>query len=282
MSLADLRRRVSTQRTRLLRSEGRLAGLSEEKAKLEVQIAKIESAQEVTREAIKLVQAATEARRAELKDRVEGLVTNGLAAVFGPGRYEFGFDVSLKGDRFGMIPLIRSPFYEKVLETEVAGGHGGGVSDVVSFILRVVLLALSRPKLAQVMVLDEFARNVSRNRLRNLAGLIKELSQSAGIQFILITHKPELLDAADVVYEAELLPEGATQFTLTYDSRDDAYQAGTPEGAGVRRERDNDLDGEDVTGAHNDAESIESETTDVLARRQRTQGRRRPDRKKKR
>jgi len=172
--------------------------------------------------AAELVQAATETRRQELKDRVESLVTRGLRAVFGRNDYEFAFDVSLSRSMIGVVPVLRSEFEGDMIETAITEGHGGGIADVVSFVLRVVVLSLTRPRLAPVMVLDESFRHVSPDCLRGVATLLRELNQSAGIQFILVTHKPELLDAADVIYRAEL-KRGRTVFHLEHHLRDDAY-----------------------------------------------------------
>jgi len=173
--------------------------------------------------ALEVIQVAIKARRQEIKDRVEILVTKGLRAVFGRDDYEFIFKVTLKGSRVGLVPTLRSKFGDETLEVKIYDSHGGGVSDVVSFILRVVVLTLFRPKLSPLMVLDESFRHVSPEYLRGVAVLMEELARSTGIQFILVTHKPELLDAADVIYRAGSNKDGETIFNLEHDLRDELY-----------------------------------------------------------
>jgi len=217
--------------------------------------------------AIEILQAAVETRREELRDRVEVLVTRGLRAVFGREDFEFAFNVQTKADVINVIPVLRSMFGERVLETEIADGHGGGVADVIAFVLRVLVLTLTRPKVAPIMILDESFRHVSPNYLRGVATLLAELNQTAGIQFLLVTHKPELLDAADVVYRAHM-NLGGTEFHLEHDTRDCNYHARPKQDQ--RLEPPTPFAHEDMTWPDDRrAEPKRSATVDARANRQR-------------
>lgn len=233
-----------------------------------VKVEEHEAKAALTEKAILVLQAATETRRQELKDRVESLVTRGLRAVFERSDFEFAFKVALKRDQFGIVPVLRSKFGDRDLETPIVDGHGGGVADVISFILRVIVLSMARPRLAQILILDETFRHVSPEYLRGVATLLRELSDSAGIQFVLITHKPELLDAADTVYSSKLSEDGSTTFTLDHASRDENYHA-MPRTGAVRIERGTAFDHEDLFRPVKDAETTISETADADARRAR-------------
>lgn len=216
--------------------------------------------------AVEVLQAATETRRQELRDRVETLVTRGLHAVFRRDDFEFAFKVSLRRDVFGVVPVLRSKFGEQVLETEIVDGRAGGIADVVSFLLRVIVLCLARPKVAPVLVLDESFSHVSTDLLRGVAVLLRELSESAGIQLLLVTHKPELLDAADVIYRAELV-DGATEFRLEHCLRDESFHR-RPRRGERAPERGSMFDHEDLVAATNDSETRHPEPRDKLAHRQ--------------
>lgn len=185
---------------------------------------------ELARQAAEIVQAAIEIRRLELRDRVESLVTRGLRAVFGRADLEFFFEPRVHGGIVGIVPALRSKFGDRTIEVGIVEGHGGGIADVISFLLRVVVLSLARPKLTPFLVLDEPFRHVSLEYLRGCAQLLKELNRSAGIQFFLVTHKPDLLDAADVVYRSSN-EDGRTIFQLEHDLRDDVYHQRADENA---------------------------------------------------
>jgi DNA repair exonuclease SbcCD ATPase subunit len=180
---------------------------------------------ELASKASEVVQAALEARRKALKDRVEDLVTRGLRAIFGRADLELVFQTTVRGGTVGIKPVLRSKFRGKELEASIVDGHGGGIADAVSFLLRVVVLSLARPRLAPFLALDEPFRHVAREHLPGCAALLRELNRSAGIQFLIVTHEADLLDAADVVYRTSV-KDGQTTFVLEHDLDDGAFHRG--------------------------------------------------------
>lgn len=177
---------------------------------------------ELAQKATEVIQAAIEARRQELREKVESLVTRGLRAVFGRSDLEFFFETRIHGGTVGIVPALRSRFGDREIEAGIVDGHGGGIADVISFLLRVIVLILTRPKLTPFLVLDEPFRHVSLEYLRGAATLLRELNRSGGIQFFMVTHKPDLLDAADVVYRSSNT-DGKTTFAIEHDLRDDIF-----------------------------------------------------------
>jgi hypothetical protein len=227
----------------------------------------------LAKQAGEILQAAIEARRQELRDRVEILVTRGLRAIFGRADMEFFFHAHVRGGVVGIFPALRSKFRDREIEVGIVEGHGGGVADAISFLLRVVVLSLATPRLAPVLFLDEPFRHVSLEYLRGCATLLRELNKSAGIQFVLVTHKPDLLDAADVIYRTSV-DNGATVFSIEHDLRDDVFHQ---RAAGVARrpaggeEAASLADPAGTPGTPNPlagAEPVDSPTDDALSRRQ--------------
>ena len=274
-----LERRLREARRALERDVGRRETVEQTVAAAEEGATRREEEAARCDKACELLQAATEARRAELRDRVESLVTRGLRAVFDREDFDFRFKVSLQRSAFGMVPMLASRFGDADLEVGIVDGHGGGVADVTSFLLRVIVLSLARPKVSRLLVLDESFRHVSPEYLRGVAGLLRELNRTADVQFVLVTHKPELLDAADVVYRAELV-EGETRFHLEHDLRDEAYHSRPARGEDRGRDRRSAWDGQDMTAPVDDAESVEAPTTDRTAKRVRAKARERKRRKR--
>lgn len=219
--------------------------------------------------AIQVLKTAAEVRRQELRDRVEGLITRGLRAVFERQDIQFVLETRQNMMATSIEPKLRTEFRGRIIETEILDGHGGGVADLVAFLLRVVVLTLSRPRVAPVMVLDESFRHVSPQYLRGVAVLLRELNRTAGVQFILVTHKPELLDAADVIYRATIR-DGMTTFDLEHECLDDAYHA-KPTRDGRERDNATAFDGRDIGGRVNDDDMNEirfADPQDEHARRQ--------------
>ena len=90
------------------------------------------------------------------------------------------------------------------LETDVIDARGGGLVNVASFLLRVLLLLSARPVLSRVLILDESFVNISREYRPALTELLRRMVDEGGIQILLITHSDDLTDAADVVYRFAL------------------------------------------------------------------------------
>lgn len=81
---------------------------------------------------------------------------------------------------------------------------GGGTVDIASFSLRVSSWALKQPRYRNTIILDEPLKNLSKE-YRELGGLmLREVSRKLGIQFIIVTHEPSLVQYADRGFEISL------------------------------------------------------------------------------
>lgn len=147
----------------------------------------------------------SDSQRKELEQKVEALVDYGVQSVFGP-TYRFKVTSELRGKS------VRTEFWlvEDGLQLPLLDATGGGVGDVVSFLLRVVILCLARPSQRRVLVLDEPFKFVSASHFQTLAALLRELSESLGLQLVMVTHKPELLDAATTIVRVQKTSTGST------------------------------------------------------------------------
>ena len=79
---------------------------------------------------------------------------------------------------------------------------GGGVVDIVSFALRTIFWSLS--KYRPVLILDEPFRNVSTDLQFNCGEMLKTLSNELGLQILLISHSPDIINQADRVFEVSI------------------------------------------------------------------------------
>lgn len=69
---------------------------------------------------------------------------------------------------------------------------GGGVVDVASFALRLASIVLRKPQQRRLMILDEPFRFVSAEYRGRTRQLLLNLAERFSVQFILVTHMPEL------------------------------------------------------------------------------------------
>jgi DNA repair exonuclease SbcCD ATPase subunit len=131
----------------------------------------------------------------EVIGTISNLISMALADIF-PNPYACNIQTGVK--RNAMEAKI--VFEKDGLEVEPKDAIGGGPIDVASFAGRVAFLHLSGD--SKVLIADEPFKFVSRNLLDKCPEMLKTLTQ-LGHQFILISHLPEIIEAADNIIEIE-------------------------------------------------------------------------------
>lgn len=133
------------------------------------------------------------------KVKVESLVTTAIRSVY---RRDLSFELIFeqKRNKFECKPVIREGdlIYEKPDEE-----MGGGILDVVSFALRVVLWYLSENRTRNILVLDEPMKFVGRRLIHQAGQMIAEISHRLNLQIILVTHEGELIEIGDKCYHVD-------------------------------------------------------------------------------
>lgn len=145
-----------------------------------------EHAQHVVK-AREIVQSVAQLVQQKAHDRIAGVVTKCLQAVF-PDPYEFRIIFEQRKGRTD----ARMVFIRNNMEIDPCNAAGGGILDVASFALRLACLVLAKPRKRRLLVLDEPFRFVSRNYIQNVGRMLHQLSQEFGIQFLIVTHLDDL------------------------------------------------------------------------------------------
>lgn len=146
-----------------------------------------------------VVQALTQQTAKETQEamqfHLQSLVQHCLDAIF-PGVYTFRVVFEVKRGRTeASLVLEKDGSILDNLMDEV----GGTVVDIVSTALRVAVWSLAPTD--NLMILDEPARCISAQYKAIYADLIKGISERMGIQFLIVSHDPVLIAAADRVFE---------------------------------------------------------------------------------
>lgn len=152
-------------------------------------------------------------RQSSAQAQIESLVTQGLRTVFDE---DLSFHL-VSGVR-AKVPfvdfVVRSVYEDKrVVETSVMEARGAGLSSVVGFLLRLVIMLLSLDKQESILFLDETFAHVSEDYGPRLAEFLREIVDKTGVQIILVTHTHvgEMLEIADKRYKFELGKDGHTK-----------------------------------------------------------------------
>ena len=132
----------------------------------------------------------------EIKTIIEELVSQALQGIFGDN-YSFELDDRISHNK----PETEFYVVKNSKRRSMRDEQGGGVLDVVSIALRIVLWAVENPRRDNVIILDEPIRALhSKSMLESCGNMFKKLSEMLRLQFIIVSDINELLGAADIVY----------------------------------------------------------------------------------
>lgn len=139
-------------------------------------------------EAVQFLQAVAAEIQSAVHERLSGIVSMCLASVFDQP-YEFKIHFDKKRNRTEARIVFTRGGEEFDPKTEC----GGGVVDVAAFAVRVAALILTKPPQRRLVILDEPFRFVSKKEyLSRLRKMLETLASEFKIQFIIVTHEPDL------------------------------------------------------------------------------------------
>lgn len=158
-------------------------------ATLAQETAKLREAQQLvddTQEAQKVLQELAKTVQQRAHTQIARVVTRCLKAVF-----QEDIEMAIIFEPARGRTQARLVYFKDGNEIEPST-TSGGVLDVASLALRLIVLVLSLPATDKVLVLDEPFKMVDANNSPRVAALIETLAQEMGVQFVLITHNQNL------------------------------------------------------------------------------------------
>lgn len=136
------------------------------------------------------------------KDRVEKLVTMAIKSVYDrPLGFELIFE--RKRDKLECRPVIHEiQNNNKEIYEDPENELGGGIIDICSFALRIVLWNMEKPKSRNVIILDEPGKNLG-DLIPLFGAMLREVSHGLKFQLIIITHDQAIMEIADRAWHVE-------------------------------------------------------------------------------
>lgn len=142
-----------------------------------------------------IIQEVAAMTQQELEYRVSDLVSLALSSVFSsPYTFKVNF-VKKRGKTEAELVFKRGEGIRDPLK-----GSGGGTVDVAAFALRLSAWNLPEQSTRPIFILDEPFKNINdktRQLHWNTANLVKDLADRLGVQFIMISHIPEIMEMVD-------------------------------------------------------------------------------------
>lgn len=148
-----------------------------------------------------LVQKVAKDTQEQLKFQIEDIVKTCIDTCF-PDEYDFKVEFEIKRGK----TECALKFYKNEREVDIMEASGGGVVDLASFGLR--LAAYSLGNTANTIILDEAMKFLSRDLQSRAGEIISEISRKLGVQIIMNTHIPELVEQSDKVFRVNLVKDG--------------------------------------------------------------------------
>ena len=187
---------LDTINTTLQRQAGRRDQLQSEVTVTAKKLTTLAQEQEDITRALEIIQVTAKLTQSQLEIHISELVSLALEAVF-PNPYKMILKFQTRRNRSEADLLLQDENGNLLNPMDAVGG---GVVDVAALALRIALWSLKRPRPRAVMIMDEPLRFLSTDLQGRASLMLKELSEKLGIQFIIVTHEENLLEAADKVF----------------------------------------------------------------------------------
>jgi DNA repair exonuclease SbcCD ATPase subunit len=194
---------------------GEKRSLEKRQSGLDTEIEELRLDAATTEKAVWLLQQYADHQQKEVITKIEDVVTSGLQAVFRNSTLSFKlFYSQTKSGAKKRAPEITMAVYYDYGGNEVKGdiknSFGGGLSVVVSSLLRVIMVWFLKDQVRPILFLDEPLKDLSpeypdqpddssgyRDRM---AEFLKKLTSDAGVQIIMVSHESNYAEEADVDY----------------------------------------------------------------------------------
>lgn len=139
---------------------------------------------------------------------VEKMVNQALDMVFG-GEHDFVFLQETKRGVTSTTPCLRAP---NGTLAPIYDARGGGLEDVVSFVLQLLAMFRATPSLRRFMILDEPFAALAVAQTPAMADFLRLVTDQFGMTILMVTHGSEWSRVADRAYKAVRLTPGHTTF----------------------------------------------------------------------
>lgn len=205
MAATELSDRLRVARRALDRQVGEARQIAHTGTAVAAEVMRLRDEVTLYEKAAGVLASLGEERQAATQQQIEFLVTKGLQTIFG-AELSFRIEQSIKGKTPVVDFVVRTTLADgRTIDTDLMSARGGGLVAVVSFLLRLVVLLLSRGKQENLLVLDESFAMLSKDYAASMAEFLRELVDKTGTQILLVTHQDQFADVADKRYEFRLI-----------------------------------------------------------------------------
>lgn len=193
--LSGLLTRLDRTRRRLADRTGRARELFTTGQALQASIAELTQRKYLDETSAVILTNISEQRQNALQAQIEALVTQGLQTIIDPA-LSFQLVAKKVGDTRAEIDfVVRTTFTDgTVLDTDVLSARGGGLAQIIGFLLQFIVKMLDPRYRTSPLWLDEPLGAVSAEYAPRMAAFIADIvAKVPGAQVVMVTHShPEV------------------------------------------------------------------------------------------
>ena len=179
--------------------KGEYNTLKDQQEKSESLITQLKEDEETYAKAVELLTLVQKVTRDKIKEGFETIVTHALNYIFESDKYAFELVFGRRGNLQELDFTVLTP--DKDEATNPLHTDAGGVLNIMSLALRIVLMEVAVPKINGFIISDESFANLSEDRIEKASQFLKEINQKFKRQIIAISHQENLLNNADKLIE---------------------------------------------------------------------------------
>lgn len=183
------------------RLQGEYSTLKDQQEKSEVLISDYKEDEETYTKAVELLSLVQKVTRDKIKESFEMIVTHALNYIFESDKYSFHLVFGRRGNLQELNFAVQTPDKDEPLDPLTT--DAGGILNIISFALRIVLMEVASPKVNGFIISDESFANLSEDHIERASQFLKEINQKMGRQIIAISHQSKMIESADKLIEVK-------------------------------------------------------------------------------
>lgn len=199
---------VSSLRSRLDRVVGHRDAVRGRVTETSKAISKLENEEQLCQLVAELFRQMIDSEVNAGVQAVETLLTEGLSAVFADQQISVRSEVGVNRGKVSVeLVTTQKQADGTISEGSTIDAFGGAVTTVQSVLLR--LIVVMRRGLRPVLLLDEALPAFDANYVDAMGKFLRLLCERMGVDILLVTHNPALVEAAHKAYRIKRTPKGA-------------------------------------------------------------------------
>jgi len=197
--LIPVQERLEQFKTKLIKEDTRKEENTAQLEEKTQECVELEENNKILKGAIGLLEQCNISARDFVKVEVEQLVTQGLRSIFEDPSIQFNIDFVSKRNQIEAEFTLSREEDENTIHGDILSTYGGGVVDVISISLRIIIMQLMKVK--GPLILDEPGKNISAQFISAFGKFLTEVSNTFDRQIIMITHNSKLVEFANNTIE---------------------------------------------------------------------------------